>query len=362
MRITIADIAQLIKGELVGSGQMKITGCAGLKEATESDLSFLANPKYEPLAKESKAGAILLPRQMALAGKTVIRVDHPSLAFSKVIDHFLKDTPPLMTAGIHPTAVIAKDAKIGKHVAIGPYVVIESKVVIGEGTFIYAYSYIGHGTRVGAGCLIYPHVTLREKISVGKRVIIHSGTVIGSDGYGYVTVEGRHMKIPQVGTVVIEDDVEIGANVTIDRARFDQTTIGEGTKIDNLVQIAHNVTIGKHCLIVAQAGIAGSTQIGNHVVLAGQAGIVGHLTIGDGAVVGPQSGVSKSIKAGEQVFGSPAQPLREAFKTNAHIQRLEHYVQWIQELKKRVEELEHGERNDKLKIVEPLEKKDAKND
>ena len=340
MRVTIADIAKLVEGEIVGNGRIEITGCAGLKEAKEGDLSFLANPKYEPLAKQSKASAIIIPRQMSLPGKTVIRVDQPSLAFSKAINHFLKDSTPLIAAGIHPTAVIAKDAVLAKDVAIGPYVVIESKANIGEGTKILAHSYIGHHTRVGSHCLIYPHVTLREKVSVGDRVIIHSGTMVGSDGFGYVTVEGRHLKIPQTGTVAIENDVEIGANVTIDRARFDKTIIGEGTKIDNLVQIAHNVTIGKHCLIVAQVGVSGSSHIGNHVILAGQVGVIGHLTIGDGAVIAAQSGVTKSIKAGEQVFGSPAYPIREAFKNNAHIQRLDHYVQQLQDLKKKVEELE----------------------
>ena len=340
MHMTIADIVRLIDGDLVGSGQVEITGCAGLKEAKEGDLSFLANLKYEPLARESKASAIIVPRETSLPGKTVIRVDQPSLAFSLVINHFLKDTPPLINTGIHPTAIIAKDANIAQNVAIGAYVVVEPKASIGEGTKILAHCYVGSGAKVGSNSFIYPHVTLREKVIVGNNVIIHSGTVVGSDGFGYVTVDGKHVKIPQTGTVVIEDDVEIGANVTIDRARFDKTIIGEGTKIDNLVQIAHNVTIGKHCLIVGQVGISGSTQIGNHVILAGQAGIVGHLTIGDGAVVAAQSGVSKSIKAGMQVFGTPAQPLREAFKTNAHIQRLDHYVQLIQDLKKRVEELE----------------------
>ena len=187
---------------------------------------------------------------------------------------------------------------------------------------------------------MYPGVILREHITVGARVIIQPGAVIGSDGYGFVAVEGKHVKLPQVGTVVIGDDVEIGSNVTIDRARFDKTVIGEGTKIDNLVQIAHNVIIGKHCLIVAQAGVSGSTRIGDHVILAGQAGIVGHLTIGDGAVVTAQSGVSKDIKAGEQVFGSPAQPIKDAFRARAHLRRLDTYVNTIKELKKRVAELE----------------------
>ena len=223
---------------------------------------------------------------------------------------------------------------------MGAHTVIEDGAVIAEGTVLYANCYVGHETHLGQNCLIYPQVVLREKVSLGNRVIIHSGTVIGSDGFGYVTVDGKHLKIPQVGTVLIEDDVEIGANVTVDRARFDKTIIGEGTKIDNLVQIAHNVIIGKHCLIVALVGISGSTHIGNYVILAGQAGIAGHLEIGDGAVVAAKSGVSRSIKAGEQVFGYPAQLLKDAFRNNAHFQRLDKYVEMIKDLKKRVEELE----------------------
>jgi UDP-3-O-[3-hydroxymyristoyl] glucosamine N-acyltransferase len=202
-----------------------------------------------------------------------------------------------------------------------------------------------HRLLCGASCAfksrlsdLYPQVVVRENVSLGKRVIVHSGTVIGSDGFGYVTVDGKHMKIPQVGTVVIGDDVEIGANVTIDRARFDKTVIGEGTKIDNLVQIAHNVIIGKHCLVVAQAGIAGSTKLGDYVILAAQAGLVGHIEIGDGAIVLAQSGVSKSVKAGEQVFGSPCQPVKNAFRSNAHIQRLDKYVETIKDLRKGVRE------------------------
>jgi UDP-3-O-[3-hydroxymyristoyl] glucosamine N-acyltransferase len=257
-----------------------------------------------------------------------------------VVSYLLKDAPDHRPRGIHPTAVIAPGAKISRGVAVGAHTVIEDGVQIAEGSVLYANCYVGHGAHLGKDCLIYPSVVLREKVFLGNRVIIHSGTVVGSDGFGYVTVDGKHTKIPQVGTVLIEDDVEIGANVTIDRARFDKTIIGEGTKIDNLVQIAHNVTIGKHCLIVAQSGIAGSTKLGDHVILAAQAGLVGHIEIGDGAIVTAQSGVSRSIKPGEQVFGSPAHPLKVAFRNNAHIQRLDKYVEMIKDLKKRIEELE----------------------
>jgi UDP-3-O-[3-hydroxymyristoyl] glucosamine N-acyltransferase len=340
MQILAADIARLVSGELVGEGAIIVTGFSGIKEAGKEDLTFLSNPKYEPMLLDTRAGAILVPRHASCPGKTLIRVDNPSLSFVHVVKHFLRNAPDYRPRGIHPTAVISPDASIGPDVAVGAHTVIEDGACIGEGSVIYANSYVGHDSRLGKNCLIYPQVVIREKSVLGDRVIIHSGTVIGSDGYGYATVEGRHVKIPQVGFVVIEDDVEIGANVTVDRARFDKTVIGEGTKIDNLVQIAHNVVIGKHCLIISQSGVSGSTNIGDYVILAGQAGIVGHLKIGDGAVVAAQSGVSRDIKPGEQVFGSPAQPIKVAYRNNAHIQRLDKYVERIKALEKRIERLE----------------------
>ncbi len=343
MRVTVADITQLVRGELVGDGTLAVTGCSGIQEAKSGDITFLANPKYLAQAERSQASVIIVSRQMPalqVAGKTVIKTDNPSFAFTQVLNHFLKQGPNRHPKGVHPTAVIAPGAKLAKTVAVGPYTVIEDGASIGEGTVIYGHCYIGHGTIIGKDCLFYPHVTVREEVTVGARVIIHSGTVVGCDGYGYVTVDGKHVKIPQVGTVVIEDDVEIGANVTIDRARFDKTVIGEGTKIDNLVQIAHNVIVGKHCLIIAQTGISGSTHLGNRVITGGQAGIAGHLTIGDGAMVAAQSGVSRSIPPGEQVQGYPARPLKEAFRAHAHIFRLDDYVKLIKDLKKRIEELE----------------------
>ena len=340
MQISVADIAQLVKGELIGDGSLLVTGFSGIKEAKKNELTFLSNPKYEPLLLDTQAGVVLVPRQIACPGKTLIRVDNPSLSFTLVVNHLLKDAPDYKPHGIHPTAVIAPGAKLAGGVAVGAHTVIEDGAVIAEGCVIYANCYVGHEARLGKDCLIYPQVVLRERVLLGNRVIIHSGTVIGSDGYGYVTVDGKHMKIPQVGTVLIEDDVEIGANAAVDRARFDRTIIGEGTKIDNLVHIAHNVIIGKHCLIVGQVGISGSTKIGNYVILAGQVGVVGHLEIGDGAIVMAQSGVSHSIKAGEQVFGSPAHPVKEALRNNAHIQRLDKYVEMIKDLRKRIDELE----------------------
>ncbi len=337
---SVADIARWVGGEIIGDGNVLITGCAGIEEAQKGDITFLADLKYASSAKTTQASAVIVPRQVALPGKIFIRVDNPSLAFTEVMRRLLPDPSRHFPRGIHSTAVVAKDALLGKGVVLGPYTVVESGASLGEGTVVHGHCYIGHGTFVGKNCLLYPGVILREHITVGSRVIIQPGTVIGSDGYGFVTVEGKHVKLPQVGTVVIEDDVEIGSNVTIDRARADKTVLGAGTKLDHLVQIAHNVIVGKHCLIVAQTGVSGSTRIGHHVILAGQSGIIGHLTIGDGAIVAAQSGVIRDIKAGEQVFGAPAEPIKKVFRAHAHLQRLDHYAKTIKELKKRIEKLE----------------------
>ena len=339
-KLTVADIAKLVAGEIVGDGSFIVTGLNGIREAHDGDLTFVASAKYEALLVQSKASVAIVGRDINCPGKILIRVDNPSAAFTHVLKNVLPDQSRFYPTGIHSTAIIHPKASIGADVNIGAYAVIEEGVVIGNGSVIFAHTYVGHHTTIGAGCLIYSNVSIREEIVIGDRVIIHSGAVIGSDGFGFVTVNGRHEKIPQIGTVVIENDVEIGANVSIDRARFDKTLIGEGTKIDNLVHIAHNVIIGKHCFIVGQVGISGSTTLGKYVILAGQAGIVGHISIGDGAIVTAKSGVTKSIKAGETVFGSPAQAIKDAFKVNAHVQRLDQYVATIKDLKKRIEELE----------------------
>ena len=339
MQKTLGEIAQLIGGEVVGDSGLIISGFSGIKEAQKGDLTFLANAKYFTLAQDTKASAIITPRDMTVAGKSIIRTENPSLAFSNLISLVI----PQLAAhfkGIDKNASIAKDAVIGKNVSIGSFAIIEGGVTIEENTVIYGGSFIGHHTKIGRDCLIYPNTTIRDTTVIGNRVIIHSGTVIGSDGFGFVTTEGGHVKIPQIGNVVIEDDVEIGANVTIDRARFDKTIIGQGTKIDNLVQIAHNVRVGKHCLIVSQAGVSGSTILEDNVTLAGQAGLVGHITIGEGAVVAAKSGVSNSIPPKAIYWGFPAKEISEAKRVNAGVQRLPHYIKIINDLKKRVEKLE----------------------
>ncbi|MBU2251540.1 MAG: UDP-3-O-(3-hydroxymyristoyl)glucosamine N-acyltransferase, partial [Candidatus Omnitrophica bacterium] len=316
MRFTLRQIADLVNGELTGSPDLVITGISGIKEAKEGDITFLANSKYVSLIQDTEASAVITSREPLSTKKPLIKTDNPSMAFTAVVELLL---PGSLThpEGIHPTAVISKDAVLAEGVSVGAYAVIEKGVTIGKGTTIYSGCYIGQEAKIGKSCLIYPQVSLMNRVVVNDRVIIHPGAVIGSDGFGFVQVCGSQRKIPQIGTVLIEDDVEIGANVTIDRARFDKTIIGRGTKIDNLVQIAHNVVTGENCIIVAQAGISGSTIIGKDVILAGQAGLVGHIRIGDKAIVAAQAGVTKSVPAGVKVSGYPAKPHNEAKRVNA---------------------------------------------
>lgn len=339
IRKTLREIARLIDGEVVGDADVVITGISGIKEAEEGDLTFLANPRYAPLMDETRAAAIVTSREITTAPKPIIRIENPSLAFAKIIS-ILMPSDQQHPSGIHPAAVMGKDVRLGRDVAIQAYAVIDDGVTIGDRTIIYAGTYVGHHAKIGCDCLIYPNVAIRERVQIGDRVIIHPGTVVGSDGFGYVTVDGEHHKIPQIGTVVVEDDVEIGANVTIDRARFGKTVIGHGTKIDNLVQIAHNVTIGRNSIIIAQAGISGSTVIGNNVTIAGQAGLVGHITVGDNAVLAAQAGVTKSVPPNTCVSGYPAKPHEEAKRLNALVSRLPHIVEELKRLEEKVNQLE----------------------
>ena len=336
---TLNEIAKLIDGKVIGDGDTLITGVSGIKEAADGDITFLANPKYSSLMDKTAAAAIITSAEAQKTTKPIILTENPSLAFAKIISMFIPDDAG-HPQGIDYTVVMGKNVTLGKDVVLGPYVVIGDNVTIGDNTIIYAGCFIGHHTKIGSQTLIYPHVSIRERISIGNRVIIHSGTVIGSDGFGFATIKGLHHKIPQVGTVEIADDVEIGANVTIDRARFDKTVIGRGTKIDNLVQIAHNVVIGENALIVAQVGVAGSTIIGNNVTLAGQAGLVGHITIGDNVIVTGQSGVAKSVPADTMVSGYPARPFMTTQRVNASMQNLPKLFELVKQLKKKVEELE----------------------
>ncbi|MDD5347473.1 MAG: UDP-3-O-(3-hydroxymyristoyl)glucosamine N-acyltransferase [Candidatus Omnitrophica bacterium] len=336
MAKTLGEIARFVNGELVGDAATPVSGVAGIEDAREGDITFLASPKYAAFLSRTAASAVIVGRDVSVKGKPVIRTDNPSLAFVKAVS-FLFPQQQTHFEGIHASASIAKGVKLGKKTAVGAFVVIEEGSSVGDNTVIYPHTYVGRDCSIGKDALIYANVSIRERTAIGDRVIIQNGAVIGSDGFGFVTINGRHEKIPQVGCVVIEDDVEIGANTTIDRARFDKTVIGAGTKIDNLVQIAHNVTIGKNCLIVAQTGIAGSAAIGNNVIMAGQSASVGHVTIGDNSVVMARSGVSKSLAPGSIVWGTPAQPADEEKKARVLYQNLPKLFDTVKELKKQLE-------------------------
>ena len=338
MQKTLKEIATIIDGEIVGDENIIVTGICGIKEAKEGDLTFIANSRYLPLMTHTRASAIITSRDVKAAPKAIIRTENPSLAFARMVS-LLAPNEGKRPKGIHPTAIIGDRVRIGKNVAIEPYVVLEDNVEIKDNTILYAGAYVGHHAKIGKDCVIYPYVIIRERVVIGDRVVIHGGTVIGSDGFGFSTVQGVHHRIPQIGTVIIEDDVEIGANVTIDRARFDKTLIKKGTKIDNLVQIAHNVVIGENSIIVAQTGISGSTNIGKNVTLAGQSGIIGHISIGDNVVVAAQAGVTKSIPSNTCVSGYPAKPHTLAKRINAFIQNLPGLFKKVKQLEEEIEKI-----------------------
>ena len=341
MEITLAELARKLGGKLEGDGAQVIRGVAGVREAQPGDLTFVANPRYAPDVARTRASAVLVDaRWNKPCPAALIRVENPDRAFAEVVMAFAPKPPPV-AAGVHPTAVVAADARLGEGVSVGPLCVIESGAVIGDRTVLRASVYVGHQSRIGCDGLLYPHVSIRENCTIGDRVILHNGVVIGSDGFGYtVDPEGRRQKIPQVGIVEIGNDVEIGANSTVDRARFGRTRIGNGVKIDNLAQVAHNVVVGENAVIVAQVGIAGSTEIGKGAVLAGQCGIAGHLVIGDGAVIGGQSGVGKDVPPGEAWRGSPARPLKEMMRADAAMLRLPQMKRTVADLEERVRKLE----------------------
>jgi UDP-3-O-[3-hydroxymyristoyl] glucosamine N-acyltransferase len=322
-------------GELVGDASLQMTGAASLAEAVPGEISFFGNRKYLGALRKTRASAVFVPPDFAEPiSAAQIRVENPTKAFEQVVLKFAPK-PIEFPPGIHATAVVDPGAKLGERSSIQPYAVIEAGARIGDNTIIGAGSYIGHETTIGSDCLIYPLVTIRERSRIGSRVIIHSGAVIGADGFGFEMVAGRQEKIQQLGTVQIDDDVEIGANTTVDRARFGRTWIQQGVKIDNLVQIAHNVVIGKNSIIAAQSGISGSTRVGERVMMGGQVGIIGHIELGDGTAIGAQSGIGKSTPGGAW-WGSPAVPLAEAKQQIAWTRRLGKLFARVKEIEKKL--------------------------
>ena len=335
MTFTLQELATLSGGELIGDPKLQITGAASLGEATLGEISFFANRKYIGLLRKTCASAIFVPPDFAEPiNAAQVRVSNPTKAFEQIL---LKFAPSAVTfaPGIHSTAIVDPSVQLGERVSIQPLAVIEAGTRIGDDTIVGAGSYIGHETVIGSACHIYPQVTIRERSKIGSRVIVHSGAVIGADGFGFEMVDGRQEKIQQLGIVQIDDDVEIGANTTIDRARFGRTWIQEGAKIDNLVQIAHNVVIGKNTVIAAQSGIAGSVQIGQRVLIGGQVGVIGHIEIGDNTALGAQSGISKNISGGAW-WASPAVPLAEAKQQIAWVRRLGKLVARVKDIERKL--------------------------
>lgn len=332
---TLKELGALCKAQFSGDPNVAIQGINTLEEATSQDASFLANPRYREAMKKSNAAILCVdPKTELIPGKNFLISPDPCRTFQTIAELFIASGASGFT-NIHPTAVIHPSAEIGPNVTIGPYAVIDQQVKIGAGTQIGPHVTISYDVQIGTDCQIYPHVTIRERCRLGNRVILQPGAVIGSCGFGYTTdASGKHIKLEQLGIVILEDDVEIGANTTIDRARFKATLIKQGTKIDNLVQIAHNVEIGKHNLIAAQTGVAGSAKTGQYVMLGGQVGIVGHVELEDQVLIATRGGVSKSLKTGKY-RGSPVLPINEYHRQEVHVRKLEEYVKRLQALEKK---------------------------
>ena len=337
MSITLKELAAHLNAAFTGDGNIVVESAAPIESARAGQITFLSNPVYKKFLDTTKASVIVVSPGMAVDRCATIVTEKPYLAFSKIID-LLYPPPYEENWGIHPAAVIADSASIAEKTEIGPNVVIEDDVVIGEGTIIKAGGFIGRKTILGKNCRIAPNVSIMHECKLGDNVIIHAGTVIGSDGFGFAPTEPgqEYKKIRQVGWVEIGDNVEIGANVTVDRGAIGPTVIGRGVKIDNLVQIAHNVRIGENSIIVAQVGISGSTKLGKSVILAGQAGLVGHIEIGDGAIVAAQAGVSKSLEGGKAYTGYPARPLMETRRIDAALSQLPDLLKRVKEIEKKL--------------------------
>lgn len=335
----LAQLAEQVQGVVRGDAEMVIAAVGGVDDVPPGGLTFADDAKHLQRALESPASAILTRPSLPIppdTNKSFLLHPMPRLAWAKILALYNPfPTPP---PGIHPTVVMGESCELGDEVSLMPYVVVGNRVKIGHRVKIYPFCYIGDEVVLGDDVVLYPHVCVMPQVQIGNRVIVHPGAVIGGDGYGYVQHEDVHHKIPQIGRVVIEDDVEIGCNTTIDRATTGETRIGRGTKIDNLVQIAHNVRVGEHCLIVSQVGIAGSSVLGHHVILAGQVGVKDHVQIGDRVVVGAQGGVSKSLPANGVYWGTPAIPHREWLQTLAHLYKLPELVRRVEELEKRLRE------------------------
>ena len=334
MPYTAAEIAKLLEGEVVGNPALVLKSFAPAARAQPGDLTFAENENYFARAEQSAASAIIVDGPVASSRKTLIRVPNARIAFAKVLRLFFPE--PVFPPGVHPTAIIAAGAQIDPTAHIGPYCLVGEKVRIGPRSVLQGLNSVGADCHLGEDVNLYPNVTLYARTEIGNRVRIHSGAVVGADGFGYVLDNGLHRKVPQIGSVIICDDVELGANVTVDRGALGPTIVGKGTKVDNLVQIAHNVTVGEHCILVSQCGIAGSTKLGNYVILGGQVGVAGHLKIGNRVSVGAQSGVMNNIPDGETWLWAPAQPDRIAKRQMIALQQLPELFRRVKEMERRL--------------------------
>jgi UDP-3-O-[3-hydroxymyristoyl] glucosamine N-acyltransferase len=331
------DLAVLLGAELSGSGDAEITGAAGVREAGEGHITFIAGKNHLKDLEHSRASAVLVPTDTPDMPLPMLRVKNPRLAFARAIDLFYGK--PYIPTGISDRASVGKEVTIGTDCSIHPFAVLADKVRIGNRVTIHPGVYVGQDSVIDDDSVIYANASIGHKIAVGKRVIIHSGTVIGSDGFGFVTEGGTHHKIPQVGGVIIEDDVEIGANCSIDRATLGNTLIKKGTKLDNQVHVAHNVTIGEHCLIAGQVGIAGSSTLGNYVAFGGQVGVADHTIVGDRVMAGGKSVIAKDVESGQIIAGFNAMPIRDWLKVQAVLPKLPELKKRVAELEKQLEEL-----------------------
>lgn len=336
MTRTAADIAKHLDGEVVGDATIPIHGFAPADTARAGDLTFAENEAYFARAEQSAASAILVSGKFTSSNKTLVRVANARVAFAKVLPLFFPE--PAFSPGVHPTAQIAAGATIDPTAHVGAFCVVGERVKIGPRVVLEGANHVGADCVLGEDSHLFPRVVLYPRCLIGQRVRIHAGAVMGADGFGYVFDQGRHLKVPQIGNVIIQDDVEIGANAAIDRAALGSTVIGKGTKIDNLVQIGHNVLLGEHCILCGQVGLAGSTKVGSNVTIAGQAGLAGHIKIGDRATIGAQSGVMHDIPAGQTWLGAPAQPDKQMKRVLIALQRLPELVRRVGELEKQLAE------------------------
>jgi UDP-3-O-[3-hydroxymyristoyl] glucosamine N-acyltransferase len=332
--VPTGDIAQKIGAELRGDPDLVLTGIAPAESAQAGDLTFAERPAYLAKAEQSDASAILVGTDIDSSSKALLRVKNVRIALAQILEHYFPS--PLPLPGIHPSAVIAASAKIGPDVFIGPHCVIGNEVNMGRGVVLLGGNQIGDGCQIGQNTVLHPNVVIYPHAQIGARVVIHAGSVIGSDGYGYVFDEGRHRKMPQIGVIIIEDDVEIGANAAIDRGALGPTVVGAGTKIDNLVHLAHNVVIGRHCLLMGQVGFAGSTTLGDYGVIASQSGVAGHLNLGPQTTVGAKSGVMRDTPPGATILGIPARPDKETKRQLIALTHLPDLLHRVRELEKKL--------------------------